>query len=214
MRWYIQKKSESFSPGAAVGADRFVRITGDALSGLTIGGFGSDLKRAQGGFLAGIKLEPIGIVHNGIRKKKREGWEAVVSEITLSPKYEEGLEGIEEYSHVLVLFWLSRVPPNARGRRLKIHPRSRMDLPRVGIFATRTQYRPNPIGLTQVRLLKRDKNTLRVKGLDALNGTPVLDIKPISPRTEIPAKIRVPDWVRRLWGKRPPGRRARGRGGK
>ena len=151
-----------------------------------------------------IKLEPIGFVHNGIRKKKREGWESVVSEIALSPKYEEGLEGIEEYSHVLVLFWLSRVPSNARGRRLKIHPRSRRDLPRVGIFATRTQYRPNPIGLTQVRLLKRDKNILRVKGLDALNGTPVLDIKPISPRTEIPPKIRVPDWVHRLGDKRPP----------
>jgi len=154
--------------------------------------------------LPSIKLEPIGFVHNGIRKKKREGWESVVSEIALSPKYEEGLEGIEEYSHVLVLFWLSRVPPNARGRRLKIHPRSRRDLPRVGIFATRTQYRPNPIGLTQVRLLKRDKNILRVKGLDALNGTPVLDIKPISPRTEIPPKIRVPDWVHRLGDKRPP----------
>lgn len=161
-----------------------------------------------------IKLEPIGFVHNGIRKKKREGWESVVSEIALSPKYEEGLEGIEEYSHVLVLFWLSRVPPNARGRRLKIHPRSRRDLPRVGIFATRTQYRPNPIGLTQVRLLKRDKNILRVKGLDALNGTPVLDIKPISPRTEIPPKIRVPDWVHRLGDKRPPNATIPRQGGK
>ncbi len=161
--------------------------------------------------MPGIKLKPVGIVRNGIREKKREGWETVLSEIVLSPKFEEGLEGIEEYSHVLVLFWLSRVPPNARGRRLRIHPRSRRDLPRVGIFATRTQYRPNPIGLTQVRLLKRDKNILRVKGLDALNGTPVLDIKPISPRTEIPPKIRVPDWYRRLWGRRPPGRRSRGR---
>ena len=65
-----------------------------------------------------IKLKPIGSVHNGIRKKMREGWESVVSEIVLSPEYEEGLEGIEEYSHVLVLFWLSRVPPNARGRTL------------------------------------------------------------------------------------------------
>ena len=150
-----------------------------------------------------IKLKPIGSVHNGIRKKMREGWESVVSEIVLSPEYEEGLEGIEEYSHVLVLFWLSRVPPKARGRRLRIHPRSRGDLPRVGIFSTRTQYRPNPIGLTQVRLLKRERNILRVKGLDALNGTPVLDIKPISPRTEFPPRVRVPDWVHRLWGKRP-----------
>jgi len=127
----------------------------------------------------------------------------VVSEIALSPKFEEGLEGIEEYSHLFVLFWLSRVPPNARGRRLKIHPRSRRDLPLVGIFGTRTQYRPNPIGLTQVRLLKRERNVLRVKGLDAMNGTPILDIKPISPRDEIPRKTRVPGWYQRLWGKRP-----------
>jgi tRNA (Thr-GGU) A37 N-methylase len=74
----------------------------------------------------------------------------------------------------------------------------------VGIFGTRTQYRPNPIGLTQVRLLKREKNVLWVKGLDAMTGTPILDIKPISPRKEMPCKTRVPGWYHRLWGKRSP----------
>jgi tRNA-Thr(GGU) m(6)t(6)A37 methyltransferase TsaA len=149
--------------------------------------------------LPSIILKPIGRVHNSIRKKKWEGWESVVSEIVLSPRYEEALDGIEEYSHLLILFWISRTPNRSRGRRLKIHPKSRPDLPLVGIFATRTQYRPNPIGLTQVQLLKRRKNILRVKGLDALNGTPVLDIKPISPRAEGAAKKRVPEWYRRLW---------------
>lgn len=148
-----------------------------------------------------IILKPIGKVHNPIGKKKWEGWESVVSEIILSPSYEEALEGIEEYSHLLILFWISRTPARSRGRRLKIHPKSRPDLPLVGIFATRTQYRPNPIGLTQVQLLRRRKNVLRVKGLDALNGTPVLDIKPISPRTEMPPKTRVPEWYHRLWKK-------------
>jgi tRNA-Thr(GGU) m(6)t(6)A37 methyltransferase TsaA len=151
--------------------------------------------------LPDIILKPIGRVHNPIGKKKWEGWESVVSEIILSPRYEEALEGIEEYSHLLILFWISRTPARSRGRRLKIHPKFRPDLPLVGIFATRTQYRPNPIGLTQVQLLKRRKNVLRVKGLDALNGTPVLDIKPISPRTEMPPKIRVPEWYHRLWKK-------------
>jgi tRNA-Thr(GGU) m(6)t(6)A37 methyltransferase TsaA len=151
--------------------------------------------------LPNIILKPIGRVHNPIRKKKSEGWESVVSEIVLFSRYEEALEGVEEYSHLLILFWVSRTPSRSRGRRLKIHPKSRPDLPLVGIFATRTQYRPNPIGLTQVQLLKRRKNVLRVKGLDALNGTPVLDIKPISPRTERAVKTRVPEWYHRLWKK-------------
>jgi tRNA (Thr-GGU) A37 N-methylase len=71
----------------------------------------------------------------------------------------------------------------------------------VGFFATRTQYRPNPIGLTQVQLLGRKGNILTVKGLDALNGTPVLDIKPISPKTEMPTRFQVPDWYPLLWKK-------------
>jgi tRNA-Thr(GGU) m(6)t(6)A37 methyltransferase TsaA len=148
-----------------------------------------------------ISLRVIGRVRNSIQKKKREGWESVVSQIDLAPKYKEALEGIEGYSHLLVLYWLSRVPYNARGRRMKIHPRSRPDLPLVGVFATRTQYRPNPIGLTQVKLVERRGKTLTVKGLDALNGTPVLDIKPISPKTERPAHFRVPEWYSRLWKK-------------
>ena len=148
-----------------------------------------------------ITLTAIGQVRNSIRKKKREGWESITSRVVIEPKYESALEGIEEYSHLLILFWLSRVPPRARERMLKIHPKSRLDLPLVGVFSTRTQYRPNPIGLTLVQLLKRKRNILRVRGLDAIDGTPVLDIKPISPRTEFPRKTRVPKWYRRLWQK-------------
>jgi len=148
-----------------------------------------------------ITFKPIGRVRNSVRRKKREGWESVLSDIFIKKAYEEGLEGIEGYSHILVLFYLSRVPPQKRGEMLKIHPRGRLDLPLVGVFSTRTQYRPNPLGLTVVELLKRKKNILRVRGLDALNGTPVIDIKPISPRTEFPPKSRVPGWYRRLFSK-------------
>jgi tRNA-Thr(GGU) m(6)t(6)A37 methyltransferase TsaA len=146
-----------------------------------------------------IALRAIGRVRNSIRHKKREGWEGIISEVVLDPKYEEALQGIEDYSHILVLFWLSRVPPGIRGRMLKVHPKSRADLPLVGIFSTRTQYRPNPIGLTLVQLIGRRKNILRVRGLDAMNGSPVLDIKPISPRTEFPGRVQVPEWYNRLW---------------
>jgi len=148
-----------------------------------------------------ISLRVIGRVRNSIRKKKREGWDSIISKIVVEPRYEEALEGVEDYSHLIILFWLSRVSSAVRDRMLKIHPRSRLDLPLVGIFSTRTQYRPNPIGLTLVQLLKRKKNILQVRGLDAINGTPVVDIKPISPKTEFPRNIRVPEWYRRLWVK-------------
>ena len=102
-----------------------------------------------------ITLKTIGRVRNSIRKKKREGWESVISEVIIDPKYEEALEGVEDSPHLF--FWLSRMLPRDKGRVLKIHPRSRLDLPLVGVFSTRTQYRPNPIGLTLVQLLKRKK---------------------------------------------------------
>lgn len=147
-----------------------------------------------------ITLRPIGRVKNSIRKFKREGWDSVISEIILDPPYAEALDGIEEYSHLYILFWISRLRP-AQRKMKKIHPKSRPDLPLVGIFATRTQYRPNPIGLTLVKLISRNKNILKVKGLDALQGTPVIDIKPISPRQEFLQKYRVPEWHDRLWQK-------------
>ncbi len=150
-----------------------------------------------------VHLKIIGRVRNSIRKKKREGWESIISEIVLDRGYEEGLEGVEEYSHVFVVFWLSRVSRRLKPGSMKIHPKSRPDLPLVGVFATRTQYRPNPLGLTLVQFLGKKGSVLRVKGLDALSGTPVLDIKPISPRTDSPRKIRVPTWYRLLWAKSP-----------
>lgn len=122
----------------------------------------------------------------------------MVSDVILDPKLEEALEGIEDYSHLLVLFWLNRVQKGRRNLK-KIHPKSREDLPLVGIFATRTQYRPNPIGLTLVELIWRKKNILRVRGLDAVNGTPVIDIKPISPLQEFLKKPKVPKWYDQLW---------------
>ena len=122
----------------------------------------------------------------------------MVSDVILDPKLEETLEGIADYSHLLGLFWLNRVQKGRRNLK-KIHPKSREDLPLVGIFATRMQYRPNPIGLTLVELVWRKKNILRVRGLDAVNSTPVIDIKPISPRQEFLKEPKVPKWYDQLW---------------
>ena len=149
-----------------------------------------------------IVIRPIGKVHNSIHVLKREGWESVNSEIIIKKRYQQALDGIEDYSHLLVLFWLARVPASRR-QMMKVHPKSRNDLPLVGVFATRTQYRPNPIGLTLVRLLSRENNILRVRGLDAIDGTAILDVKPISPVHEFPKRIRVPRWYRQLWRGRP-----------
>jgi tRNA-Thr(GGU) m(6)t(6)A37 methyltransferase TsaA len=82
-------------------------------------------------------------------------------------------------------------------KALKVHPRGRMDLPLVGLFATRTPLRPNPVGLALVELLKRRENVLVVQGLDAFDGTPVLDLKPYD-NWDAVVNIRIPEWRRKL----------------
>ena len=107
---------------------------------------------------------------------------------------DEGLDGLEEFSHILVVFWMHKVPA-MRQPVCKIHPQGRADLPLVGLFATRSPYRPNPVGVSAPRLVERKGNVLRVVGLDAIDGTPVLDIKPYLPHLDAPADYRGPDWV-------------------
>ncbi len=139
---------------------------------------------------------PIGFVEHAVpddavRFQRRH----LVASIYILPQWAPALEGIEAFSHLFVLFWLHRM--KGTPGELRIHPRGRSDLPRVGLFATRTPRRPNPIGLAVVELLERQGAKLVVQGLDAYNGTPVLDLKPYDPwdRVENP---RVPAWWKRL----------------
>ncbi|MBI4298011.1 MAG: tRNA (N6-threonylcarbamoyladenosine(37)-N6)-methyltransferase TrmO [Chloroflexi bacterium] len=145
-----------------------------------------------------LDVRPVGWVRNRIEGPKHEGWQEVVSEIEVEPELAECLEGIEGFSHIQVLFWFHKLSAKERAMR-KFHPRDREDLPIVGSFATRSQRRPNPIGLTTARLLERNGNVLRVQGLDALDGTPVLDIKPYSRGLDEAEEVRVPEWVERFW---------------
>ena len=138
-----------------------------------------------------IFLNPIGrvkteAVGDEVKDKSR------ISQIILRDELVGTLEGVDGFSHLFVLFWLNQIS-NKQRMTLKIHPRGRMDMPLLGVFATRTNIRPNPIGLTLVELLKVEGNTLTVRGLDAFDGTPILDIKPFDSwdNTE---KARVPDW--------------------
>ena len=118
------------------------------------------------------------------------------SEIVFQPELETALAGITDYSHLHVLFWLHEISEKKR-QTLKVHPRGRADLPLVGVFGVRTNFRPNPIGLTLVELVKVEGNVLTVRGLDAFNGTPILDVKPYDP-WDIAKKIKVPRWWRKL----------------
>jgi tRNA-Thr(GGU) m(6)t(6)A37 methyltransferase TsaA len=119
-----------------------------------------------------------------------------LSEISLNSELTPALEGITEFSHIFVLFWLSEISADQR-KMMKVHPRGRRDLPLLGVFATRTNLRPNPIGLTLVELVKVEGNVLTVRGLDAFDGTPVLDLKPFD-FWDIAKDAKVPEWWLKL----------------
>jgi tRNA-Thr(GGU) m(6)t(6)A37 methyltransferase TsaA len=140
-------------------------------------------------------LKPIGFVKTtAIGKEVRK--KGNISDIVLRSDLAEALEGIDEFSHLFVIFWMHEISTEER-RMVKTHPRGRRNLPLLGVLATRTPHRPNPIGLTLVELLKVDGNVLTVRNLDAFDGTPVLDIKPFDSR-DMTDNAQVPQWWRTL----------------
>lgn len=142
-----------------------------------------------------IACAPIGTVRCPVTQMSQGNWAQVVSEIHLDPQYRGGLQGLEGYSHVLVVFHLDRIPPFDAAKQLLRRPRGMEDMHEVGVFAQRTKYRPNPIGITAVALQGIQDNVVSVRGLDALDGTPVLDIKPYIPEFDRIENVRVPSWV-------------------
>jgi len=142
-----------------------------------------------------IVLRPVGVVRNGVRDTGSGAWEDVVSEIVVRPEVEDALLGLDTYSHVLVLFWPHRVPEEVRGSKHRLHPRDDPANPLQGVLATRSQIRFNPVLVTPVRLLGVKGNVLRVRGLDAIDGTPVLDVKPYIPQIDCVPEATVPEWV-------------------
>ena len=142
-----------------------------------------------------MTLKAIGVVRNGVTQPTdaRDAWEKVVSEIVIDSSLTEALDGLEGFSHIIVLYWMDRA--DSINLPLKVHPMGRAEVPRQGIFAVRTPNRPNRIGKITVRLLQRQGNILRVEGLDALDGSPVIDIKPYLPGYDSVADARVPQWI-------------------
>ncbi len=145
---------------------------------------------------APIVLKPIATVKNSVREIGKRGWAEVVSELVFDPSFEDAMDGLEDFSHIVVLYWMHRSPAWERSMS-KTHPQMRPDLPLVGVLATRSPVRPNPLGMRVVRLLERRGNMLKVIGLDAIDGTPVVDIKPYLP-SDLAAQARTPDWVQKL----------------
>jgi tRNA-Thr(GGU) m(6)t(6)A37 methyltransferase TsaA len=143
-----------------------------------------------------VVLKPIGTVKNEVTEIGKHGWDQIVSEIIVRPDLNDTLEGLEEFSHIIVIFWM-HLSPSGESTAHKTHPQMRADLPLVGVLATRSPVRPNPLGMAVVELRGQIKNVLMVTGLDALDGTPIVDIKPYLPGDSV-AKIRVPDWIHKL----------------
>jgi tRNA-Thr(GGU) m(6)t(6)A37 methyltransferase TsaA len=147
-----------------------------------------------------IELKPIGFVRTkAVGKEVRD--KCNVAEMVFREDLEEALDGIEDFSHMFVIFWMHEISKEDR-RTMKVHPRGRRDMPLIGAFATRTPHRPNPIGLTVVELLEVEGNVATVRGLDAFDGTPVLDIKPFD-KWDVPEDASVPEWWMKLEMEKP-----------
>jgi tRNA (adenine37-N6)-methyltransferase len=138
---------------------------------------------------------PIGVVRNSVRAPRMDGWDGVRSDVIIRDDLIDALDGIETYSHILVVFQIDRVPEEERTTG-RIHPRGDPKYPEQGVLATRSQRRPNAIGVTAVPLLRRRKNILRVRGLDAIDGTPVLDVKPYIPHYDSVPHAKLPGWAK------------------
>ena len=145
-----------------------------------------------------ISVSPIGYVTSPRTDLTDDGWAAIESTIELDPSFgPESLDGLDAFSHAEILFQFHRVREDAvvRGTR---HPRGNAAWPMVGIFAQRGKDRPNRLGSTIVEIVGREGRTLRVRGLDAVDGTPVVDIKPVMKEFLPRSEVRQPEWVSEL----------------
>jgi tRNA-Thr(GGU) m(6)t(6)A37 methyltransferase TsaA len=150
-----------------------------------------------------ITFKPIGTIHTrGSDTEVREKSD-LEGELEIHPEFEAGLQGIDGYSHLFVLVYFDRLRPEQIGP-LQVKPRGLLrrgfkleELPLLGVFALDSPTRPNPIGLTLVRFIKREGNRLLVQGLDFFDGTPILDIKGYRPQYRA-ENYTLPDWFRKL----------------
>jgi len=140
-----------------------------------------------------IKISPIGIIHSPFKEKQKTPIQPfkskAVGRVEVFEKYAAGLKDITGFSHIILLFRFHK----SRGYKLLVKPF--LDDKKHGLFATRSPFRPNKIGMSVVRLIKVKKNVLFVKGIDTLDETPLLDIKPYVPEFSAGRKVRI-GWLK------------------
>jgi tRNA (adenine37-N6)-methyltransferase len=149
-----------------------------------------------------ITLTPIGIVHSSRKKAADDNWdvEQTFIELDASQFSAEALAGLSDFSHVEILFFMDQVDPNKIEKTAR-HPRNNNAWPKVGIFAQRGKNRPNQIGTTHCKILKIEGLKLFIEGLDAIDGSPILDIKPWVTEFAPRGKIFQPPWISELMQK-------------
>jgi tRNA (adenine37-N6)-methyltransferase len=140
-----------------------------------------------------VLVQPIGFVRNDLGRRSYNQWKNTESDIIVLEKYQDALYRLDEFSHIEVFFYLHEMD---REFKTRIQPTGNQKYPLMGAFATHTPNRPSKIAFTVCELLKVDDNVLRVKGLDAYDGSPVLDIKSFSVR--FVESLRVPEWINDL----------------
>jgi tRNA-Thr(GGU) m(6)t(6)A37 methyltransferase TsaA len=133
-----------------------------------------------------LKMVPIGIV---------ESVDDVLSRVRVFPEFYDGVFRLDEFSHLIVLYWFHLKDREEERRVLRVVPKRHQAKTEVGVFASRSPSRPNPIGLCVVELVKVEGCVLTVRGLDAFEGSPVVDVKPYLPRADFVASVRTPEWV-------------------
>ena len=145
---------------------------------------------------AEVVLRPIGFVRGGRAEAQDDSWDALEAVIALDAAQfgAEAVAGLSDFSHIEVVFHFDRVAQSEIVSTAR-HPRGRSDWPKVGIFAQRGKARPNRLGVSVCRLLSVDGLNLAVRGLDAVAGTPVLDIKPVMQGFLPRGEIRQPAWA-------------------
>jgi len=145
-----------------------------------------------------LELNPIGIIHSPYKNTGAvpyQGYKSEeISQIEVFKEFEEGLKDIEGFSHIIVIYWFHK----SQGYHLLV--KTPWDDILHGLFATRSPHRPCPLGLTVVELVAREKNILKVKGLDAIDGTPLLDIKPYIPSIDERSVVKL-GWLEGKLGK-------------
>src|SRR4030042_401391 len=139
-----------------------------------------------------ITFKAIGTVRSEIKERERHDTKEVISEIVLDPALTEALDNLDEFPHIIIIYFMHK---SHKPAPMKVHPRFRTEPTPVGVFPSRSPDRPNALGKTTVKLMERRGNVLKVRGLDAIDGTPVININAYIPGLDSVDDGRVPPWM-------------------